>query len=123
MSAEENERFELTNTCWICDKLMKNKDNKVGDHCRIIGKCRGAAHYSCNINLKISKKVPVIFHHLKGYDSPLIFRELCKFNMKISVIPNGLEKCMVFTINKNLVFVNSTLFMNCSLYLLDQDFK
>ena len=44
MSAEENERFELTNICWICSKLIKNSDNKVRDHCHISGKYRGAAN-------------------------------------------------------------------------------
>ena len=65
--------------------------------------------------LKLLKKVLVIFHNLKGYDSHLIFKELSKFNVKISVIPNGLEKYMAFTINKNLVFIDSMQFMNCSL--------
>ena len=93
MITEENERFEMSNTCWICDKLFPNNDNKVKDHCHITGKYRGAAHYSCNINLRITKKVPVIFHNLKGYDSHLIFKEFSTFNgLKISVIPNGLEK-------------------------------
>ena len=64
MSAEENEKFELTNICWICDRLIENTDNKVRDHCHITGKYRGAGHYSCNINLKTSKNVPVIFHNL-----------------------------------------------------------
>ena len=76
MSAEENERFEMTNICWICDKLIENTDKKIRDHCHITGKYRGAAHYSCNINLKITKKVPVIFHSLEGYDNHLIFKEL-----------------------------------------------
>ena len=89
MSAEENERFELTNICWICSKLIENSDNKVRHHCHITGKYRGATHWNCNIYLKMTKKVPVIFHNLKGYDSHLIFKELSKF--KISVIPNGLE--------------------------------
>ena len=92
MSAEENEKFEMTNICWIWDKLIENTDNKVTAHCHITGKYRGAAHYSCNIDLKITKKVPVIFHNLKGYDSHLIFKQLSKFDLKISVIPNGLEK-------------------------------
>ena len=35
--------------------------------------------------------------------------------MKISVIPNGLEKYVAFTINKNSVFVDSMQFMNSSL--------
>ena len=115
MSAEENETFEMTNICWICDKLIESKDNKVRDHCHITGKYGGAAHYSCNINLKVTKKVPVIFHNLKVYDSHLISKELSKFSVKISVIPNGLEKYMAFTLNKNLVFIDSMLFMNSSL--------
>ena len=91
MSPKQNERFELTNICCICNKLIENTDYKVRDHCHVTGKYRGAAHYSCNINLKISKKVPVVFHYLKGYDSHLILKELSKFNVKMSVIPNGLE--------------------------------
>ena len=42
-------------------------------------------------NLKLPKKVPVICPNLRGYDSYLIFSELDKFDVKISVIPNGLE--------------------------------
>ena len=60
----------------------------------------------------MTKKVPVIFHDLKGYDSHLIFKELSKFNVKISVILNGLEKYMAFTTNINLVFIDSIQFMN-----------
>ena len=115
MSAEENERFELTNICWICSKLIENSDNKVRDHCHISGKYSGAAHWNCNINMKVTKKVPVIFHNLKGYDSHLIFKELSRFNVKVSVIPSRLEKYMAFTINKNLVFIDSMQLMNCSL--------
>ena len=87
VSAGENEKFEMSNICWICDKLIENTDNKVGDHCHITSKYRDVEHYSCNINLKISKKVPVIFHNSKAYDSHLIFKELSKFSVKISVIP------------------------------------
>ena len=42
--------------CWICDKLFGVGDNKVRDHYHITGKYRGAAHWSCNVNLKLSKK-------------------------------------------------------------------
>ena len=115
MSAEENERFEMTNICWICGGLIENTDNKVRDHCHITGKYRGAAHCSCNINLRISQKVPLIFPNLKGYNSHLVFKELSKFDVKISVVPNGLEKYMAFTLNKNLVFIDGMLFMNSSL--------
>ena len=31
MSAEEEERFQLSNICWICNKLFDVSDNKVRD--------------------------------------------------------------------------------------------
>ena len=115
MYAEEEEKFQLTNSCWICDKLFDVGDDKVRYHCHITGKYRGAAHWSCNVNLKLSKKLPVIFHNLRGYDSHLIIKEISKFDVKVSVIPNELEKYMVFTINRNLVFIDNMQFMNSSL--------
>ena len=63
----------------------------------------------------MTKKVSVIFHNLRGYESHLIMQEIDKFDGKISVISNGLEKYMAFTINKNLVFIDSMQFMNSSL--------
>ena len=113
MSPEE-ERFQLTNSCWICDRLFDVGDDKVRYNCHIKGKYRGAAHWSCNINLNLSKKIPVIFHNLRDYDKHLIIKEISKFNAKVSVTPNGLEKYMVFTINRNLVFIGSMQFMNSS---------
>ena len=106
MTAEENEEFERSNVCLICGKLI-GFDDKVRDHCHIFGNYRGPVHWSCNINLKISKKVPLIFRNLKGYDSRLIFKELSKFNLKISLILNGLENYMSFTLNNNIVFIDS----------------
>ena len=66
-------------------------------------------------NFQLTKKVPVIFHNLRGYNSHLIFCELNKFDVKIRVIPNGLEKYMAFFLNKNLVLIDSMQFMNSSL--------
>ena len=128
MSAEEEERFQLSNSCWICDKLFDVGDDKVRDHCHITGKYKGVAHWSCHVDLKLSKKVPVIFHNLRGYDSHLIIKEISKSDVKVSVIPNGLEKCIAFTIDTNLVFIDSMQFLNSSLdslvkNLSDNDFK
>ena len=52
---------------------------------------------------------------MRGYDSDLIFSELNKFNVKISVIPNGLEKYMAFFLSRNLVFIDIMQFLNSSL--------
>ena len=96
MSEKEEHLFQQSNSCLICKKLIDNDDEKVRDHCHVTGKFRGAAHWDCNINFQLTKKVPVTFHNLRGYDSHLIFNELDKFDVKISVIPNGSEKYMVF---------------------------
>ena len=85
------------------------------DHCHVTGKFTGAAHWNGNINFQITKKVPVIFHNLRGYDSYLIFNELEKYDVKIKLIPNGLEKYIEFFSNKNLVFIDSMQFINSSL--------
>ena len=115
MTAEQNEEFENNNICWICGKLIDLDDNKVRDHCDITGKYRGSSHRNCNISLKISKRFSVIFPNLKGYDSHLIFKELSKLSFKISVMPNGLEDDMSFTLNNNIVFIDSMLFIKSSL--------
>ena len=96
MSEEEKHLFQESNSCWIFKKLIENDEEKVRDHCHVTEKFRGAEHWNCNINFQLTKKVPVIFHNLRGYDSYLNFRELDKFYVKISVIPNCLEKYMTF---------------------------
>ena len=70
MNEKEEENFRSSIICWIYEKLID--DEKVRNHCHITGKCRGAAHWSCNVNLKLTKNVFIIFHNLKGYDSQLI---------------------------------------------------
>ena len=44
MSEEEEHLFHQSNSCWICEKLIDNDDEKVRDHCHVTGKFRGAAH-------------------------------------------------------------------------------
>ena len=97
ISSEKEEHLsQQSNSCWICEKLIDTDKEKVRDNCHVTGKFRGAAHWSCNINLQLTKKITVMFHNLRGYDSHLIFCELVKSDVKISVISNGLEKYMAF---------------------------
>ena len=128
MTEEEEHLFQQSNNCWIYKKIIDNADEKVRDDCHITGKFSGSAHWDCNINFQLTKKMPVIFHNLKVYDSHLIFSELHKFNLKVDVIPNGLEKYMTLFLSKNLVLIDSMQFINSSLdrlvkILVDKDFK
>ena len=96
ISEKEEHLFQQSNSCWICKKLIHHDEEKVRDHCHITGKLRDVAHWDSNINVQLTKEFPVILHNLRGYDSHLIFNELDKFDVKIDVIPNGLEKYMTF---------------------------
>ena len=115
MTKEDNEDFNNSTKCWICENDYIDTDVKVRDHCHITGKYRGFLHRNCNINLKLNHKIPIVFHNLKNYDSHHIMQELGKFNLKISVIPNGLEKYMSFTISNKLRFIDSFQFLSSSL--------
>ena len=86
---EKEEQFQSSNISWICDD-----DETVRDNCHLTEKFRSATHWSSNINLQLSRKVPVTFQNLRGYDSHLIFNKLNKFDVKIEVIPTRLEKYM-----------------------------
>ena len=67
MTSEDEEIYNNPHICWICKQEL-NMD-KVRDHCHITaGIFRGAAHNKCNINLRLPRKLPIIFHNLQGYD-------------------------------------------------------
>ena len=56
-------------SCHICTQPLG--DDKVRDHCHIVGSYRGEAHSECNLMYRTSKsgwKLPVLIHNLKGYD-------------------------------------------------------
>ena len=111
---EQQNEFQRSTICYICNGKLSKKD-KVRDHCHVTGEYRGAAHKNCNLQLKISTKVPVVFHNLRGYDSHFIMQEIGEFNLDINVIPTNSEKYLSFTWGKNLVFIDSFQFMASSL--------
>ena len=115
MTKKDNEDFRNSTKCRICDNESVDNDVKVRDHCHITGKYRDSAHRDCNINLKSNHNFTVVFYNLKNYYSHLIKKEPDKFHLKISVILNGLEKYMSFTINNELSFIARFQFLSSSL--------
>ena len=63
ITSEEEKQFESSNMSWICEKLIESDDEKVREHCYITEK---KARWSGNINLQLTKKVPVIFYNFRG---------------------------------------------------------
>ena len=95
LTAEDERNFQNAIHCHICEEKLEG--DRVRDHCHLTGIFRGAAHNKCNINYKIPKFFPVIFHNLSGYDSHLFIKNLGVTEGNISCIPNNEEKYISFT--------------------------
>jgi hypothetical protein len=90
ITPKQEVEFQGAKDCSICGKELG--EDRVRDHDHVTGMDRGAAHNICNLKYRITWKVPVVFHNLRGYDSHLIMQEIGKFKMDVNVIPNNMEK-------------------------------
>ena len=72
---------------------------KVRDHCHYAGKYRAAAHSKCNLNYKIVKEIPVLFHNGSVYDYHFIIKYLArKFKGNSECLGENTEKYISFTV-------------------------
>ncbi|XP_048583266.1 uncharacterized protein LOC116615318 [Nematostella vectensis] len=110
--------------CHICEGELGG--DKVLDHCHLTGRYRGAAHNECNLQFRIPKFFPVVFHNLSGYDSHLFIKNLGTSEGGINCIPNNEEKYISFTkqivvegkqvdMKRDIRFIDSFRFMATSL--------
>ena len=106
MTKKDNDDFENSTKCWVCDNYYIDSYVKERDHWHITGKF-SSTQRDCNINVKLNHKIPVVFYNLKIFYSHLTMQELVKFNLKINAILNGLEKYVSFSINNKLIFIDS----------------
>src|SRR2546426_1001819 len=68
--------YNQAKCCYVCKESFTGENYKVRDHCHITCKFRGPACKRCNLQLKLTHTIPVIFHNLRGYDSHLLLQEL-----------------------------------------------
>ena len=76
MTNVDEEEFQKADKCHICGISYNDKDIRVRDHCHITGLFRGSAHQDCNLSFKLTGKIPVVFHNLRGYDSHFIMQQI-----------------------------------------------
>ena len=63
------------------------------------GKYRGAAHSICNLNYKIPKEIPVVFHNGSTYDYHFIIKQLAKeFKGNFECLGENTEKYITFSV-------------------------
>ena len=97
LTKEEKEDYNNQKVCYICKKEFI--DDKVRDHCHYTGKCRGAAHNTCNLRYKIPKNIPVIFHNGSTYDYHFIIRELVReLEGHFECLGKNTEKYITFSV-------------------------
>lgn len=125
LNYKENKEFKDAEECHFCKKQFTQKDPKVRDHCHITGKFRGAAHQSCNLKVRTSLEIKVVFHNGSNYDWKFIVRKLYKLTKEIKAIPFTDEKFLTFSIQIpetriKLCFIDSFRFMSSSLDKLTQ---
>ena len=137
LTDEETESYEMQKVCYICkkefntdknDKKALKKYHKVRDHCHYTGKFGAVAHNKCNLNYKIPKEIPIVFHNDSTYDYHFIIEQLAtEFKIKFNCLGENTEKYITFLapINKKvdndeiitykLKFIDSFRFMLASL--------
>ena len=135
MTKENWRNFYEAKHCNACECTF---NEKIREHNHITGEYRGACCKKCNDNLRLSHKIPVIFHNLRGYDSHHLMQELGRFRKEINVIPNNMEKYMSFSVGTrkkyhdwekeehlkyDLCFIDSFQFMSSCLENLVKDLK
>ena len=87
----------------------------VRDHEHLTGKYRGGAHERCNLMLRMTYKVPVLFHNFRVYDSHLIVWGLRSFTgVDINLIGQEMEKYLTHGWAEHLVFKDSLQFLASS---------
>ena len=72
--------FNQVINVWNATNYLLKRIKKVRDHDHITGKYRGSADSNCNINLRLTKNVFVIFPNLRVYRSHLIAQKIDKFD-------------------------------------------
>ena len=112
MTNEDEEIYDNLRECWICKKELDT--DKVRDYSKATDKFRGASLSKCSINLSLPKKLPIIFHNLRGQDGHLIFKELNNFNVDIEVISKSVDKYMSIIVNRSTTFIDSLQFFKGS---------
>ena len=61
LSFEEKMHHKKATKCYVCDCSFTDENSKVRDHCHVLENYRGAACNKCNLGMKMTKTIPVIF--------------------------------------------------------------
>ena len=108
LTSDEVTLYEKQKVCHICKEYFCTDENKkkefklyqkVRDHCHYSGKFRGAAHSNCNLQYKVPKKVPTVFHNGSTYDYHFIIKQLAEdFKGQFECLGENTETYITFSV-------------------------
>lgn len=79
---QEEKLFKAASSCYCCHKPfrdMQGTDNKVRDHCHVLGNFRGACCKICNRKLTLQQTVNIMVHNLTGREFYFLYILKCCF--------------------------------------------
>lgn len=78
---------------------MNGEMHKVAHHNHYNGEVFGAAHKSCNLKVRVVRRVPVLAHNMSGYDGNFLLSELKMSDYhRMDVLPINSLKNKAFTL-------------------------
>ena len=103
LTKEEEESHKNQEQCHIWEKTFCTDNNKemrtVKEHCHYTGQYRGDAHSKYNLNYKIVKEIPALFHNGTVYDYHFIIKYLStEFKGNSECLGENTEKYISFTV-------------------------
>ena len=83
----------------IDDKNEYDLYHKVRDHCHYTGKFRGAAHNICNLQYKVTQKIPIVLHNGSTYDYHFVIKKIAEeFKGEFERLGENTEKYITFSV-------------------------
>jgi hypothetical protein len=100
--------------CYLCEKRINFKSDKVIDHDHLTGAILGLAHNECNLKRRERQTLTCFAHNFSGFDSHCLIKAIA--NRKdliphISAIPLSTQKFKCVTLNRHIVLLDSYAFL------------
>ena len=76
ITKRQQKEYKNSNYCYVCKNNFTRENYKAKDHCHVTGVYRGAACNNCNLQLRLTNRIPVVFHNLRGYAGHSLIQKL-----------------------------------------------
>jgi predicted Fe-S protein YdhL (DUF1289 family) len=100
--------------CYLCEKRINFKSEKVIDHDHLTGAILGLAHNECNLKRRERQTLTCFAHNFSGFDSHCLIQSIAARKdlvPHISAIPLTTQKFKCLTLNRHIQLLDSYAFL------------